>query len=124
MSKSSLLCSLSFLTEPFKAVDTVFLSTPKFLFNCLAKLFYLSLDYSNALLLRTPIIDSLQVTDNRTGRSYVVPVEHNSIRAIDLRAITTSRLLSKSSDRIKCGLRVVDPGYQNTAVKQSQITYV
>ncbi len=28
--------------------------------------------------------DSLTITDNRTGKTYELPIEHNTIRAIDL----------------------------------------
>ena len=31
--------------------------------------------------------ESLTITDNRTGRQYEVPVQHDTIRAIDLRQI-------------------------------------
>ena len=34
--------------------------------------------------------DSLSVTDNRTGRSYELPIENGTIRAIDLRRIKVS----------------------------------
>ena len=31
--------------------------------------------------------DSLSVTDNRTGRTYELPIEQGTIRAMDLRGI-------------------------------------
>ena len=34
--------------------------------------------------------DTLTVTDNRTGRSYELPIEENTIRATDLAKIRTS----------------------------------
>ena len=34
--------------------------------------------------------DTLTITDNRTGKSYDVPVTDGTIRAIDLRKIKTS----------------------------------
>ena len=33
--------------------------------------------------------DSLSVTDNRTGKTYEIPIEHGAIRAVDLRQIRT-----------------------------------
>mgnify|MGYP001803986860 FL=1 len=51
--------------------------------------------------------DSLTITDNRTGKSYEVPVEHDTIRALDLRQI-------KVNDD-DFGLMTYDPAYQNTA---------
>ena len=34
--------------------------------------------------------DTLTITDNRTGQTYTLPVEHGTIRAMDLRKIKTS----------------------------------
>ena len=31
--------------------------------------------------------DSVTITDNRTGHSYELPIEHGTIRALDLRQI-------------------------------------
>ncbi|VAW31821.1 Citrate synthase (si), partial [hydrothermal vent metagenome] len=31
--------------------------------------------------------DTLTITDNRTGRTYEIPVEHDTIKAMDLRQI-------------------------------------
>jgi citrate synthase len=33
--------------------------------------------------------DSLAIKDSRTGRSYTVPIENGTIRAMDLRQIKT-----------------------------------
>ncbi|HAX41095.1 MAG TPA: citrate (Si)-synthase, partial [Solibacterales bacterium] len=33
--------------------------------------------------------ETLTITDNRTGKQYEVPIEHGTIRAIDLRKIRT-----------------------------------
>ncbi len=59
---------------------------------------------------------TLTVTDNRTGRSYELPLVHGAIRASDLRQITTG-----PDDR---GLLSYDPGFLNTASCESAITYV
>ena len=45
---------------------------------------------------------TLTITDNRTGRTYEVPVENDTIRAIDLRQIKV-----KDDD---FGLMTYDPG--------------
>jgi citrate synthase len=34
--------------------------------------------------------DSLTVTDNRTGKSYELPIEHGTIRALDLARSSTA----------------------------------
>src|SRR6476661_999129 len=60
--------------------------------------------------------DSLSVTDNRTGKTYEVPVSEGTIKAIDLRAIKTS------DDDF--GLMTYDPAYMNTASCRSAITYL
>ena len=51
--------------------------------------------------------DSLTITDNRTGKSYEVPIEHGTAKAIDLRKI-------KASDD-DFGLMIYDPAFTNTA---------
>ena len=60
--------------------------------------------------------DSLTVTDNRTGRTYELPLTHGTIRATDLRQIKTS-----SGD---FGVMSYDPAYMNTASCVSRITYI
>ena len=68
--------------------------------------------------------DALTVTDNRSGRSYHIPIRHNAIHALALRAITIPETGSNPVDQVGNGLRVLDPGYRNTAVKESRITYM
>jgi citrate synthase len=60
--------------------------------------------------------DSLSVTDNRTGRSYELPVVDGTIRAVDLRQIKTSEE--------DFGLMTYDPAFMNTAACRSAITYI
>jgi len=60
--------------------------------------------------------DTLTITDNRTGRSYEVPVAGGAIRALDLRQIR--------SGEDDPGLMSYDPGFQNTAACLSRITHV
>jgi citrate synthase len=67
--------------------------------------------------------DSLTITDNRTGKSYDVPIRYGtypaygaSISALDLRQI-------KSSPE-DFGLLTYDPGYTNTCSCRSAITFV
>jgi citrate synthase len=60
--------------------------------------------------------DSLTITDNRTGKTYEVPIEHNTIRALDLRKIKTG-----PED---FGLMAYDPAYTNTASCKSRITFI
>jgi citrate synthase len=60
--------------------------------------------------------DSLTITDNRTGRTYEVPVSEGTVRATDLRQI-------KVSDD-DFGLMTYDPAFMNTAACRSAITYI
>jgi citrate synthase len=60
--------------------------------------------------------DTLTVTDNRTGRTYELPISENTINATDLRQIKTS-----PED---FGLMAYDPAYLNTASCRSAITYI
>ncbi|MFI5184380.1 MAG: citrate synthase [Vicinamibacteria bacterium] len=60
--------------------------------------------------------ESLTVIDNRTGKSYELPVEHGTVRAIDLRQIRIS------PDDF--GLMTYDPAFMNTASCRSRITFI
>jgi citrate synthase len=59
---------------------------------------------------------SLTVTDNRTGRSYDIPIEDGTVRAMDFRQIRT--------DPEDFGLMTYDPAFTNTASCRSSITYI
>src|SRR3990172_7764321 len=60
--------------------------------------------------------DTLTVTDNRTGKTYELPVQHGTIRAMDFRQIKTPE--------DDFGLMVYDPAFTNTASCKSKITYI
>ena len=60
--------------------------------------------------------ETLTITDNRTGKTYEIPVEHDTVRAIDLRQI-------KVQDE-DFGMMTYDPGYTNTASCKSEVTYI
>ncbi len=62
------------------------------------------------------IRDTLTITDNRTGRTYEVPIENDSIRSLDLREI-------KVADD-DFGLLAYDPAFMNTASCKSAITFL
>lgn len=59
---------------------------------------------------------TLTITDNRTGRSYEVPITDDTIRAMDLRRIKVN------PDDF--GLMSYDPAFKNTASTRSTITYI
>jgi citrate synthase len=60
--------------------------------------------------------DTLTITDNRTGKSYELPIAEGTIRATDLRQIKTS------DDDF--GLMTYDPAFMNTAACRSEITFI
>jgi len=60
--------------------------------------------------------NTLTITDNRTGKSYDLPVEEGTIKALDLRQIKTG------DDDF--GLMTYDPAFMNTAACRSAITYI
>jgi citrate synthase len=60
--------------------------------------------------------NSLRITDERTGRTYEVPIENGAIRATDLRKI-------KIEDT-DFGLLSYDPAFLNTASTRSAITFI
>jgi citrate synthase len=60
--------------------------------------------------------NTLTITDNRTDRAYEIPVEYDTINAMDLRQI-------KVNDD-DFGMMSYDPGFKNTASTKSTITYI
>jgi citrate synthase len=60
--------------------------------------------------------DTLTITDNRTGKTYEVPVTQDTINAIDLRQIKVN------PDDF--GMMSFDPGFTNTAHCKSSITFI
>ena len=59
---------------------------------------------------------TLTITDNRTGQTVELPIEHDTIPAIGLR-----QLKVQADD---FGMMVYDPGYTNTASCKSRVTFV
>jgi len=60
--------------------------------------------------------DTLTITDNRTGKTYEIPIENDTIHAIDLRQIRVT------PDDF--GMMSYDPAYLNTAACKSTITFI
>jgi citrate synthase len=60
--------------------------------------------------------DTLTITDNRTGRTYELPISYDTINAMELRQI-------KVNDD-DFGMMSYDPGFKNTASTKSTITYI
>jgi citrate synthase len=62
------------------------------------------------------LADTLSITDNRTGKTYEVPIKEDTIRATDLRKIKVAE--------DDFGLMTYDPGFMNTAACRSAITFI
>ena len=60
--------------------------------------------------------NTLTITDNRTGKTYELPIEQDTIRAMDLRQIKVN------PDDF--GMMTYDPALMNTASCKSSITYI
>ncbi len=60
--------------------------------------------------------ETLTVTDNRTGRTYELPITDDTIRAMDLRQIKVNE--------DDFGMMSYDPAFKNTASTRSAITYI
>jgi len=59
---------------------------------------------------------NLTITDERTGKSYTLPIENGTVRAMELRKIKT--------DTDDFGLMSYDPALMNTASTKSTITFI
>ena len=59
---------------------------------------------------------SLTIRDDRIGKSYTLPIENGTVRAMDLRQIKT--------DADDFGLMAYDPALMNTASTKSAITFI
>jgi citrate synthase len=60
--------------------------------------------------------ETLTVTDNRTGKTYELPITDSTVRGIDLRQIKVSE--------DEFGLMSYDPAFTNTASCRSSVTYI
>src|SRR5277367_6049395 len=60
--------------------------------------------------------DTVTITDNRTGKSYELPITHDTIPAMDLRQIKV--------EPTEFGMISYDPAYNNTASCISRVTYI
>ena len=60
--------------------------------------------------------ETLSVTDNRTGKTYEIPIADGTIRATELRNIQV--------DDEDFGLMSYDPAFMNTASCRSSITFL
>jgi citrate synthase len=71
---------------------------------------------SEKALTESGVKDLLRVTDERTGKTYEIPIQDGAVRAMDFRKIK-----EKDDD---FGLMMYDPAFLNTASCKSRITYI
>ena len=64
----------------------------------------------------------LFVKDSRTSYEYEIPIHRNGVRATDFKRIKAAGTNLNRADKVADGLRVFDPGLQNTAVVETSIT--
>ena len=69
---------------------------------------------------------ALHVIDSRTGLEYDIPIKNNAVQAVDFKRIKAAEEEGVTSpyDNLHNGLRILDSGFENTAVKESKITFV
>ncbi|KAG7089489.1 hypothetical protein E1B28_011169 [Marasmius oreades] len=69
--------------------------------------------------------NTLSVRDNRTGKTYEIPIEDNTVPATAFNSIQAPRAANeREENETEKGLRVSDKGFLNTAVMRSEITYI
>ena len=62
--------------------------------------------------------------DSRTHSEYEIPIRHNTIDALALKKIKAPSAATNPADKVANGLRIYDPGLQNTAVAESKLTWM
>ncbi|KAJ6080570.1 citrate synthase [Penicillium canescens] len=60
----------------------------------------------------------------RTGNYYPIPIVHNAISASAFKQVKAPENPEHPEDQVDQGIRVFDPGFSNTAVGESQITFI
>ncbi|KAK8093876.1 hypothetical protein PG997_000561 [Apiospora hydei] len=73
---------------------------------------------------KTPMGGVLHVIDSRTGQHLALKIQQNAINATDLKQLKAPKDEEHPEYQNEQGLRVYDPGYTNTLVSESKITYI
>jgi citrate synthase len=67
---------------------------------------------------------TLFVEDSRSSQRYEIPIHRNTVLATDFkRIIPSSAIGANKADKVASGLRLYDPGLENTAVVATSMTY-
>ena len=70
----------------------------------------------------SPSRETLTIRDNRTGQMHEIPIRNNAVQATDFRSITIATHADRSNMKSNSELRILDPGFKNTAVMESSVT--
>lgn len=68
--------------------------------------------------------DVLHVIDGRTGQYQAIPIKKNAISASEFKGFKAPKDPHHPEYQNEQGLRVFDPGYSNTTVSESKVTYM
>lgn len=66
---------------------------------------------------------TLFIQDSRSGGKYEIPIRRNTVLAKDLKKIKASAAGANRADRVAEGLRLYDPGLENTTVVETGMTF-
>ncbi|KAF7122920.1 hypothetical protein CNMCM5793_001096 [Aspergillus hiratsukae] len=66
---------------------------------------------------------TLYIKDSRTDAEYEIPVRRNAVSAMDFKKIKAPAAGADRADQVAGGLRVHDPGLQNTTVVETGISF-
>lgn len=66
---------------------------------------------------------TLYVRDSRTNVQYEIPIRRNAVAALDFKKIKAPGIGTDRADQVSGGLRVHDPGLQNTTVVETAISF-
>ncbi len=66
---------------------------------------------------------TLFIKDSRSGNEYEVAIRHNAVLATDLKKIKASNVGTNRADKVADGLRLYDPGLQNTTVVETSMSF-
>ncbi|KAE8354200.1 citrate synthase [Aspergillus coremiiformis] len=66
---------------------------------------------------------TLHIVDSRTNWKYEIPIKRNAVSAVDFTGIKAPGAGTDRADHVAGGLRVHDPGLQNTTVMESAISF-
>ncbi|KAH1792887.1 hypothetical protein KXV56_001783 [Aspergillus fumigatus] len=65
---------------------------------------------------------TLHIRDSRTNAEYEIPIRRNAVVAMDFKRIKAPAAGADRADQVDSGLRVHDPGLQNTTVRSLEET--